>query len=259
MRTEIGRPNSSMRLRAWTAMSNLGGPAPVRARAQSVADHLLEPADRRLDPGPLRVAGRFLPRRASVSGDAVQMAVALRGCRLGRLARHGRGTRRHDDRRFRMALGDHGGHAVLVVSAIGGERRRRCRHLVEQGADRGTVVHLLRGQHRRDDLAGVGVHADVQPAPGPARLGAVLLDQPLARAAELEARAVHQQVQGLAVPARLRSWRLQRLRPAAKGGVVRHSQIEPEQADDGADQTFCLAQGQAEHRPERQRRQDCQR
>jgi len=53
-------------------------------------------------------------------------------------------------------------------------------------------------------------------------------------AAELQARAVHQQVQGLAVPARPWAWHLQRLRPAAKGRVVRRGQSEPEQADDGA-------------------------
>ena len=46
--------------------------------------------------------------------------------------------------------------------------------------------------------------------------------------------------------------------PAAKGRVVRHCQIEPEQADDGADQALRLAQGQAEHGPERECGQDCQ-
>ena len=41
--------------------------------------------------------------------------------------------------------------------------------------------------------------------------------------------------------------------------MVRHGQIEPEQADDGADQAFGLAQSEAEHGPERQRGQDCHR
>lgn len=58
------------------------------------------------------------------------------------------------------------------------------------------------GQRRHDDLAGVGIHADVQRAPGPARFGVMLLDQSLARAAKLEAGAVHQQVQELAITAR---------------------------------------------------------
>ncbi len=34
--------------------------------------------------------------------------------------------------------------------------------------------------------------------------------------------------------------------------MVRHGQIEPEQADDGADLALRLAQGQAEHGPERE-------
>ncbi len=62
----------------------------------------------------------------------------------------------------------------------------------------------------------------------------------------------------ITVPARLRTWHLQRLRPAAKGRVVRHGQIEPEQADDGADQALCLAPGQAKHGPDRECRQDRQ-
>ena len=37
------------------------------------------------------------------------------------------------------------------------------------------------------------------------------------------------------------------LRPAAQGGVVRHGQNKPEQADDGTDQALGLAQGQVEH------------
>ncbi len=61
-----------------------------------------------------------------------------------------------------MALGDRGSNALLVVRAVGGERRPRCRHLVEQGADRGTVVDLLRSQRRGDNLTGVGVQANVQ-------------------------------------------------------------------------------------------------
>src|SRR4051794_10797502 len=81
--------------------------------------------------------------------------------------------------------------------------------------------------------------------PGPASSRAVLLDQPLARPAQLQARAVHQQVHGLG--ARPWSWDLQGLGPAAQGGVVRHREIETKQMKDGADQAFGLAQRQAEH------------
>ena len=40
--------------------------------------------------------------------------------------------------------------------------------------------------------------------------------------------------------------------------MVRHGKIKPEQPEDGADQPFGLAQRQAEHGPQRQRRQDRQ-
>jgi len=78
-------------------------------------------------------------------------------------------------------------------------------------------------------------------------------------AAQAQTCAVHQQVHGLAVPARLRAQHLQRLGPAAQGGVVRHAQLQPEQADDGADQALGLAQRQAEHGPEREGCQDGER
>ena len=58
----------------------------------------------------------------------------------------------------------------------------------------------------------------------------------------------------------VRHWprHLQRGGPAAQDGVVRHREIKPEQGDDGADQAFGLAQRQAEHGMQRQRRRDCQ-
>ena len=100
---------------------HLGCPTPVRAQAQSVTDDLLEPADGGFDAGSCRVSGRFLPSRSSVFGDKLKMVVALCGSGLGGFARHGRGTWRHDDGRLRMTLGDGGGNALLVVSAVGRE------------------------------------------------------------------------------------------------------------------------------------------
>jgi hypothetical protein len=137
-------------------------PTLVRARAQPVTDDLLEPADGLLDASPLRVVGCFLPPRAFMLGDALQVAVPLRGRGCGRLARHGRGPRRHDDRRFGMAPSDGGGDTILVVCAVGGERRHRPWHLVEQGADLNTVVDVFVGQRCCDDLPGAGIQADVR-------------------------------------------------------------------------------------------------
>ena len=59
---------------------------------------------------------------------------------------------------------------------------------------------------------------------------------------------------------RLRAQHLQRLGSAAERGMVRHSQGQPEQAKDEADQALGLAQRQAqrqaEHRAQGERRQD---
>jgi len=69
---------------------HLGRATLVRARAQPVADHLLEPADGRLGASPRRVAGRFLPGRPPVFGDALQVTVPLRGRSWRRFRRRSR-------------------------------------------------------------------------------------------------------------------------------------------------------------------------
>src|SRR3954454_3801186 len=152
----------------------------------------------------------------------------------------------------------------VQVERDGGDR---VRDLVQQGPDLGGVVFVAVGQGGGHDPAGLGVHAEMELPPRPVPLGAVLLDQPLARAVELQPRAVDQQVHGAGiaagaalrtVAARLRPRPLQRLGPAAQGGVVPHGEGEPEQADDGADQPFGLPVRQPEHGLERQRRQDRQ-
>src|SRR5439155_9200379 len=68
--------------------------------------------------------------------------------------------------------------------------------------------------------------------------------------------AVHQQMHGFGAGRRSRHRR--RLGPPAQRGMVRDSEIETEQADDGADQPFGLPQSQAEHGAQRQRRRDRQ-
>src|SRR3954449_11242843 len=59
-------------------------------------------------------------------------------------------------------------------------------------------------------------------APGAACPAAVLLDQPLAGAAQLQARAIDQQVQRPAARGWPGSRHLRRLGPTAQGGMVRH-------------------------------------
>src|SRR3954453_7496770 len=79
---------------------------------------------------------------------------------------------------------------VLVVRTIPREGGHRPRHLVEQGTGLGAIIDVGGGQRGGDDLAGVGVHAEMQLSPRPPHAGAVLLEQPLAGPAQLEPRAV---------------------------------------------------------------------
>ena len=58
-------------------------------------------------------------------------------------------------------------------------------------------VGILVGQQRRDDPARIGVRGEMQLAPAAPPLAAMLLDQPLAGATQLQPRAVHQQVHRL--------------------------------------------------------------
>jgi hypothetical protein len=137
----------------------------------------------------------------------------------------------------RVALGHVGVNALLVVRAVRREGGDRGLDLVQQGPDLGGVVFVAVGQGGGHDPAGLSVYAEMELPPRPAPFRAVLLDQPLARAVELQPRAVDQQVHGAGiaasaairtVAARLRPRHRQRFGPAAQGGVVRHGEVEPE-------------------------------
>ncbi len=196
------------------------------------------------------------------AGDVLEMAVALRGRALGRLARHGGRARRDNHGRFRVALGNAGVNTVPVVGAVAGEGGHRARDLVERGTGLRRVVDIFGGQGGSHDPAGAGVHAEMQRPPRPACRRPMLLEQPLALAAQLQARAVHQQVHGFAASTGVgvpRPRHIQRRRTPAEGRVVRHAQAQAEQADDGANQPFGLPVGEAEHRAQRERRQDGER
>lgn len=170
---------------------HLGRASVIRARVQRIPDHLLEPVDRCLGSRPHSVAGCPLPGDTAVFSDMLEMSVPLRGRSLGRVARHAGRAGRDDDGRFGVLLGNAGVDAILVAPAIAGERGHRARDLGEQDANLGTVVNLLGSQRRGDDLARAGIQADVQLLPGPPRVGAVLVQQPLAGTAQAKARAVH--------------------------------------------------------------------
>ena len=157
-----------------------------------------------------------------------------------------------------MALDDAGVDAVLVVRSVAGERGERARR---PGRARGRPVsrHRHRGSSASTRRSG--------PCRHPLPMWSFLQDRRVLvpcfsishspAPAQLQARAVHQQVNGLGYAGPW-PWDLQRLGPAAQGGMVGNREIETEQANDGADQAFGLAQSQTEHGLERQGRRDRQ-
>jgi len=156
-----------------------------------------------------------------------------------------------------MTLVQGGVHAGSVRAAVAQEDLDRLGDLVEQGLDLRSIIDVAVGQDGGDDPAGYGVKADVQFAPGTPFLRAVFLDQPLARAAQLQPGTVNQQVDRSAGGAGLH-WQLQALGPPAEGREIWHRQVEAEQLEDRADQPFGLAQRQTEHCPQCQSRRDRQ-
>ena len=115
------------------------------------------------------------PMPSASPGDRVrrctEMLIAPRRRGLGRVARHRARARRHDDRRIGMPCSDPSIDVVPVERAVGGEGGDGTLDLVEQGTDLRAIVDVVAGQLRRNDPAGVGVRAEMQLLPGPARPG----------------------------------------------------------------------------------------
>jgi hypothetical protein len=129
----------------------LGCSPVVRARMQPVADHLLVTSDRRFDTGPPIVPRRFLPTYAPVFGDELKVAIALAGCRRGRVAEHAIPTRRHDDGCVGMTARDAGVNAFLIIRAVAGERGYRSDHLIYQRANQESIrISGVSGDGRAD-------------------------------------------------------------------------------------------------------------
>jgi hypothetical protein len=199
----------------------------VRLRPEPITDDAFPSRDISLDQGAIIVARGLLPAHAAALSDALQMTVPLCRCSLRCFAWHCARTWWYDHGCLGMPCRDLGVNIVLVVRAITGDGCDLTIDLLEQEADLSAVISIMVGQHRRHDPARVSVRGKVQLAPAAAPPAAVFLDQPLAGSTKLQPRAVHQQVYGLAT--RLRARQLQRLGPAAHGGVVRHGEIEAEQ------------------------------
>ena len=136
-----------------------------------------------------------------------------------------------DDHGIWIALIQGGVDAGSIIAAVAQEELDRVSDLVEQGLDLGGVIDVAVGQDGSDDPAGYGVEADVQLAPGTPLAGTVLLDQPLAWAAQLQAGTVHQQVDRPTGGAGLRR-QVQRLGAPAEGREIWYRQIDTKQLED---------------------------
>ena len=105
------------------------------------------------------------------------MLVSLAWRGRGRVARNGVGSRWHDHGGIRVSCGDVTIDSLLIVRAVSRERGNRVHDLVEQGADLRGVINVTCAQRGGEDAAGVGIHTDVQLAPGAACPCSMLLKQ----------------------------------------------------------------------------------
>ena len=114
------------------------------------------------------------------------------------------------------------------------------------------VIDVLVGQIKCDDRAAVGVNAKVQLAPGAAFRSSMFFKQPFARSAQLQPRAVDDQVK----VARFRSpvgLSRQSARPPAQRRMIGDGQVDFQHSHDRANQPFALAERQSKHRSQCQR------
>ncbi len=144
------------------------------------------------------VPGGFLPRHPSLLANGPQVPITLGRVGLGLRTRHRRGAGRHDHHGAWRVLRHGCGHAGLVVRPVGHERGKRLLDLIQQRTDLRTVIDAAVGQGGRHHPPGDRIHSDMQRLSGTAALGSVPFDQPFARPAQLDARAVDQQVHGSA-------------------------------------------------------------
>jgi hypothetical protein len=93
-----------------------------------------------------------------------------------------------------MMLSDSVIDVGLIIGSIADERGEWTCDLVEQQCNLRAILAIAGGQLRGEDLPGLSIDPDVQLAPGPASLGTMLLDQPLAGSTQLQPSAVDQQM-----------------------------------------------------------------
>ncbi len=198
----------------------------------------------------------LLPAHAALVPDQRDVSVAPAGRGLGIRARH-RGRTWRDDHGngwVGLALGHGAVDRLAIVSAVRDHGAEGSGDLLQQRTDLGGVTLVVARQLAGEDLAAVGINSQMEFAPlSPATL-AMLLDEPLARAVDLQPGRVDHHVHR---PARLspRQGRgeCQTRAAARERGMIGHADGQAEQAHDGPQQALRLppwpAESQAQQVP----------
>ena len=184
--------------------------------------------------------------------DALDMSVALR-CRG--LARNGRRPWWNDDRSLGMTFGHGIVNGLAIIRAVCRERRNVGIDLIEQFGKFGNVADIIRRQFGRDDFMRVGINAEVQLAPPPARPDAVFLIEPFALAVNLQAGAVDEKMQWFVAVDPFRQDR-QAATATAQSRVIRDGDIDLEHVGDRSQQAFGLTKRLMEYQAKREARLD---
>lgn len=131
-----------------------------------------------------------------------------------------------------MAFSDGVIDALAIISAVACHRRDHAFDLVEQVRDCRDISDVVSSQFHGHDLVGVGIDAEMQFPPSPARANAVLLVEPFTFSVNLDAGAVDEQMQ-----------RLVALNPFRQG----------EAADGGPGEAPALSRSRCRNRPAERR------
>ena len=161
---------------------------------QPRSDQRLVATHRRFNQRTLAIAGRRLPGQSSAVGDRRQMPITL--CGRSRFGAGYSGRARRDHHLDAIAVRRDclvGGGAV--IRAAGCRPGYRTVNLIKQRGDLGWIVGILIRQGLRHDHAAGGINRQMQLAPFPARLRAILRLQPLARPVDLQSSPVDHHVQ----------------------------------------------------------------
>ena len=112
-----------------------------------------------------------------------------------------------------------------IIGSVAHERSWRIVQLLQQRLDMRSIVDVLVGQIKNDDLVAAGVDADMELSPGSAFRSPVLFEQPFARSTKLQSRAVDDQMQIACSPARSAPDR-QPAGPTAERRMIRNGKVD---------------------------------